>query len=223
MPSHERELKFLLDSDQALRFIAESALYIAPEIHDEQAPVAYTRTTYLDTLDHALYLAAGTVNRRLRIREYASAGSLDAAPMLTGVRFCELKESANGSRLKTRVRLPATMPVDIVLEQLGLGAQPVSPQLTTWYRRTSYRGDGLRVTLDHGVAFCMPIDLDAAKAPVAPTEVIKRWPDVVLEVKLTGELPRWLRPALDGAIHQLGLSKFETGMLALRERARRAA
>lgn len=222
MPSHERELKFLLDSEQALRFIAESALYLTPEIHDEQAPIAYTRTTYLDTSDHALYLAARTVNRRLRIREYASAPSLDVRPALTGVRFCELKESANGSRIKTRVRLPSSMPVDIVLEHLGMGAQPVGPQLTTWYRRTSYRGAGLRVTLDHGVSFCKPVLLDDPQA-AEPTDVIKRWTETVLEVKLAGDLPRWLQSALDGAIHQLGLSKFESGMLALRASDRRAA
>jgi hypothetical protein len=217
----ERELKFLLDQEQTERFVAEAARHLVLDIH-AGAPIAYTRTTYLDTPDLALYHAKGPLRRRLRIREYAAAARLEDEPVLTGVRFVELKESANGSRRKQRMRVPQDMQVDIMLDELGAHEQSVTPQLTTWYRRSSYRSEGLRVTLDHGVDFCRPIDLDPTRGPVRPASIAASWSETVLEVKLTGELPSWLRRTLGDTVATLGLSKFEAGMIALRESQRRS-
>jgi hypothetical protein len=230
MAWQERELKFMLDEARTPELLAAAAAAgLEIETHDPAMPVAYSRTTYLDTDDHALLLADDGIRRRLRIREYADAPDLGAAPVLSGVSFLELKESQDGQRRKARIRIDAAL-----LRQLFDGAATASgtfgqlgdprvlacgerlrPRMTTWYRRTSLVSPGLRVTLDHGVVFCAPTVPGQAGAPATPGEVLSSWPGTVLELKLDGELPTWLARQVAGIPEAVGLSKFEAGMSAL--------
>jgi hypothetical protein len=235
----ERELKFVLDDARVARFLVAASAELALEIHAAHAPVSYTRTTYLDNDELGLLRAPGPVRRRLRIREYSAATDPVAAPSLTGVSYLESKESCGGHRNKARVRLSAGSLGELLagdsrsaLHLLGctspdlrswLREQQVRPRMTTWYRRTSMVAPGLRVTLDHGVAFCAPEMQASTGSPARPAHVVATWPGTVLEIKLVGALPEWLAREVEGLGEAIGLSKFEAGMHAMTADAVRAA
>lgn len=229
----EREIKYVLEEPRVPRFLRDAAQHLEVETHDPFHPVAYSRTTYLDTDDLGLLRSPDAVRRRLRIREYAAAPDLLTSPTLTGVSFLELKESNEGRRSKARVRLPAAKLRQLLegsappaeLDDLGLPIHPavhdclrsqkVRPWMTTWYRRTSLVARGLRVTLDHGVSFCEPSCLGDRGAFAIPAHTVAVWPATVLEVKLTGALPDWLAAQLATMTQAINLSKFEAGMRVL--------
>src|SRR3990170_5097434 len=175
----ESERKFILGREEAEAFIARVATRLTLDCYDLARPVAYSRTTYLDTEDLAYFRSCdGPVARRVRVREYAAAPDVDQAPVLTGVCFLELKENAGPIRSKARVGAPPHViaqiiagaaidprwattleemrPYQIIREALTAGA--LLPRLTTWYRRASMSGDGgmVRVTLDEQIAFARP-------------------------------------------------------------------
>ena len=128
-------------------------------MYDAQRPLAFARTTYLDTDDLVYYNSSReTVRRRLRVREYAAAREPDDEPILTGVCALELKETEGVMRAKARLVAPADV-IAFILDSGG-SAPPAwkdrlsrmrafsaiqeslrfdipSPRVTTFYRRAT--------------------------------------------------------------------------------------
>jgi hypothetical protein len=103
----EHEQRFILTRTQAVAFYAAVGARASLELYDRDRPIAYTRTTYLDTDDFAYFRSCdGPVARRLRVREYASAVSVGDAPALSGISFLELKQNAGTTRTKIRLSAP---------------------------------------------------------------------------------------------------------------------
>lgn len=225
-PAADHERKFLVDESAALAFLRVIAPRVEPLIHDPGRPVSWNRTTYLDTPDLA-YLRGGS--RRLRVREYASAETSGAQPRLTGDCWLELKETVGILRTKSRFRAPAVViarlldgaELDAVRPELATCVREDRPRavMTSWYRRTSWvvPSEGLRITLDHEVAFGPPSALG-----VPGLQATARVPGLILEVKHAGEVPSWLLAALGAIPAQPPLSKYRLGM-ELTARARPAA
>jgi len=235
----EFEERFLLTRAQVTRFFASLARHAAVEIYDRERPIAYTRTTYLDTDDFAFYRSCdGPVARRLRFREYAMAASLEDAPILSPLAFLELKQIAGTSRSK--VRLSATPTVlrrlierqgecddPIAFEQqvaLGIIQQELrdptmAPRLTTWYRRAALTAESgrIRITLDERLTFCRPQinGVIGAEVAPAPSDVFAAGPARILEIKRWGSRPAWLTRSLLGLEQTADFSKFRMGMSAL--------
>ena len=205
-----------MDRRTALGFWA--AVSAQPRLHAPhgKSPV-YVRTTYFDTADFAYYRGtAGPVSRRIRVREYASAGP-DGIPLLNGICVLELKQSALGRRSKTRVGVAP----DEVADQLArFGGPPLTPCLTTWYRRAALtdRAERMRLTLDARIRFCAPTPVGAPCDGIEPAEILAAGPAFVLEVKLWDEPPAWLARALQGLDEAVGYSKFMAGMQAAEAR-----
>src|SRR3954469_17587666 len=86
--SSEHEERFILTRAQVTQFFATIAAHATVETYDRTRPIAYTRTTYFAT-DDAVYLRSGDgpIARRLRLREYARAASLEDAPVLSAIAF----------------------------------------------------------------------------------------------------------------------------------------
>jgi hypothetical protein len=245
LDAFEREQRFLLTRAQTVAFLRAVSTHTVPELHDRARPLSFTRTTYLDSIDLAyLRSCTGRVARRLRLREYAVASNLDEAPLLTGLCFLELKQSAGAVRSKIRLAAPAralerivdgsfdaVLDLDDGVDEDGLAAlatlraevtarRPV-PCLTTWYRRSCLSGENgrVRITLDQGLSFCEPHRLGAAGEDATPDEIVARGPARILELKLQGEPPPWLARATAGLAPAPAFSKFQMGMVALRRRA----
>jgi hypothetical protein len=235
------ELKFAMPLTQANAFLEAIEPWLVTKVYDESLPIAFARTTYLDSPDRR-YLASSRerISRRLRIREYAGAPAPGAPVRLTGISYLEYKESSDGRRSKARLALPMDdiaeilrqPEVELITERLGklgdraavqtLANELIShrpePHLTTWYRRRSLvdAPEDVRITLDTEIAFCPPLgfDGDHLGAPM-PAVVAGYAGTCLLEIKYAGEPPRWL----DSALRELGkperLSKYAMGMRAL--------
>lgn len=237
----EHERKFVLNRLDAEHFLGIVGPRLALEVYDTGRPIAYTRTTYLDTEDQE-YLRSceeGPVARRLRIREYAAAPDLLAPPVLTGTCVLEMKESAGPVRAKARfeaapeiiahvVAMHGELPrgADDVLERMESlttirkrlrDGQPIA-RLTTWYRRVSLVGENrrIRVTMDEGITFCPPVAIGRAGERAEPEKVAGYGPGRVIEVKYRGDPPAWLIEAMDGLGENENFSKFREGMRAVR-------
>src|SRR4029453_16125020 len=80
------------------------------ETYDQARPIAYTRTTYFDT-DDLVYLRScdGPVARRLRLREYGMAASLEDVAVLSPTPCPELKQNAGTARSKGRLQASPTL------------------------------------------------------------------------------------------------------------------
>jgi hypothetical protein len=240
--SVEHEERFVLTRAQVTRFFAAIGTRATVETYDRARPIAYTRTTYFDT-DDCVYLRScdGPIARRLRLREYAMAASLEDVPVLSALACLELKQNAGTARSKVRLQASPTL-LRRLIEHRGLydhdpqfaSLQPLSalatlqkelalpgmaPRLTTWYRRASMTAESgrLRITLDERLTFCRAQIVGVVGAEVAPspTDVIAPGPGRILEVKHWGERPVWLAWALDGLEPARGFSKFKMGMAAL--------
>ncbi len=247
LDAFEREQRFLLTRAQTVAFLRAVSAHAVPELHDRARPLSFTRTTYLDSVDLAyLRSCAGRVARRLRLREYAVASNLTEAPLLTGLCFLELKQSAGTVRSKVRLAAPrralerlvagsfdTDTDLDDALDGDGAGraalatlrAEVVSrrpvPCLTTWYRRSCLSGESgrVRITLDQGLSFCEPQRLGEAGDDATPSAIIARGPARIVEIKLQGEAPAWLARATASLTPAPSFSKFQMGMAALRRRA----
>jgi hypothetical protein len=236
------ELRFLLTRAEAARFLDGAAGRASKTTYDPDRPISYTRTTYFDTAD-AVYLspAAGEPARRLRIRQYATAGAPDEPPVFSGVGFVELKQHLGAARSKLRLAATAAeiaalladpqaavraalasgrdeTPACIVAQELAIAT--MAPRLSTWYQRTclTVTGEPLRITLDEGLQFCRPQPSGRAGRPAAPTsrDVAAAFPARILEVKHCGCLPAWLESLLAGLRPAPAhFSKFRIGMEAL--------
>jgi hypothetical protein len=238
--SVEHEERFVLTRGQVTRFFTAIGTRATVETYDRGRPIAYTRTTYFDT-DDSVYLSScdGPIARRLRLREYAMAASLEDAPVLSALACLELKQNAGTARSKVRLQAsPALLrrliehrgqhdPEFASLEPLSavatlqkeLALPGMAPRLTTWYRRASMTAEAgrLRITLDERLTFCRAQIVGVVGAEVAPSpaDVIASGPARILEVKHWGDRPLWLAWALDGLEPARGFSKFKMGMAAL--------
>jgi len=246
--SAEHEERFVLTRAQVTRFFAAIGMRATLETYDRGRPIAYTRTTYFDT-DDSLYLqsCSGPVARRLRLREYAMAASLEDAPILSSLACLELKQNAGTARSKVRLQATPTLLRQLIdsrgqpdpefesLEPLSalatlvqqLAIPTMAPRLTTWYRRAAMTAESgrLRITLDERLTFCRPQCVGVVGAEVAPSpaDIIAPGPARVLEIKHWGERPLWLDWALDGLEPAPDFSKFRIGMAAMTRKLQPAA
>jgi len=188
----EHEERFVLTRAQVTRFFATIGARAAVETYDQARPIAYTRTTYFDT-DDSRYLRScqGSIARRLRLREYAMAASLEDVPVLSATACLELKQNTGTARSKVRIQASPTLlrqlierrgirdPAFTSLDQLTalatleaeLATPSIAPRLTTWYRRASLTAESgrLRITLDERLTFCRPQIVGVVGAEVAPS------------------------------------------------------
>jgi hypothetical protein len=210
------ERKFLLDAETACVVWRVIGGRLRPHHRDAERPLTFHRTTYFDTPDFAYYRGSGALNRRLRVREYATAAHASDLPILTGGCYLELKQSSGGRRAKTRLALPPDQ-VDTELERIGDGM--LAPCLMTWYHRAALSDDSerLRVTLDSRLVYCRPGRVGGDPAG-EPRGMFARGPDYILEIKAWGELPAWLVLMLRGLRESVGFSKFRAGMQAAEHR-----
>ena len=241
--SVEHEERFVLTRAQVTRFFATIGARAAVETYDLARPIAYTRTTYFDTDDSRfLRSCEGPVSRRLRLREYAMAASLEDVPVLSSTACLELKQNTGTARSKVRIQASPTLlrqlierrgqrdPAFASLEPLSalatleaeLATHSIAPRLTTWYRRASLTAElgRLRITLDERLTFCRPQIVGVVGAEVAPSaaDVVAPGPARILEIKYWGDQPAWLARALEGLEPAHGFSKFKMGMAAITRR-----
>lgn len=236
----EHEERFVVSRAEVTRFFAAIGSRATVETYDRARPIAYTRTTYFDT-DDSLYLRScdGPIARRLRLREYAMAASLEDAPVLSALACLELKQTAGTVRSKVRLQATPTLlrqlierrgerdPAFASMEPLSalttleeeLATPTIAPRLTTWYRRASMIAESgrLRITLDERLTFCRAQIVGVVGAEVAPdpADIVAAGPSRILEIKHWGDRPAWLSWALDGLEPERGFSKFKMGMAAL--------
>jgi hypothetical protein len=224
----EHELRFVMDQDDVLAFLRRTSGRLREHVFDETMPVAFTRTTYLDTENLDFFRGdGGGTTRRVRVREYALAPDRDEPARLTGLCVLELKQTVGSRRTKVR-HIASPRGIAEILEtqeathgcprEIGdvLRAGPLAPCVATWYRRLAFSGvdTSVRVTLDLDLTFCRPAPLGEAGEPAVPGEVLAAFPRCVLEVKWAFDAPPWLRRALRPLSPAWTFSKFHTGMLA---------
>lgn len=232
--ARERERKFLVSPPRAESLAAAIARHAQPVIHDRARPVAWTRTTYLDTDDLA-YLrssADGRTSRRIRVREYATARDTADEPRLTGACFLELKETRRAARVKRRIPAAAKEISALlagstaVAEVLAIAAPALVRRILhdapraracTWYRREAFVSDdgAVRISIDHGLAFGEAPEFGPAGDPATPSRLLERVDIRVVEVKAPGPEPAWLAPLLEDLEEARGFSKFRLAMAAL--------
>jgi hypothetical protein len=222
----EIEERYLIAPGEARVFLACAADHLSADRFDPARPIAFVRSTYFDTDDLDLFRSKR--RRRIRLREYAGAPGPDGIATLTGVCAFELKEAIGAERRKARfigdrtdlqrlLRRGPHRPIDPELARAAADVRGgrLHPRLTTFFRRRSYSGDGIRITLDDRLTFSRPVRLGRAGEPAEPPDVIGRGPQLVLEIKLACPRPRWLAEAVRGLLLMTRFSKFKGGMLAL--------
>ncbi|HTE50501.1 MAG TPA: VTC domain-containing protein [Kofleriaceae bacterium] len=231
-PWHEVERRFLVDADDAARFLAAVRPYMPLCLHDPSRPVEFVRSTYFDTDELTLFRTQGPGAWRVRIRQYASAPDLMTPPRFGGACAFEVKEITPHGRRKQRAvgtptditalvsgRHPAPARADrwsaLDHARQAVEAGTLRPQLTTWFRRLSYAASGARVTVDQGIEFARPAGVGTPGQEAAPTAVVGRGPPLVLEVKLRVEQPAWLSAAVRRLLVITQFSKFRDGLLSL--------
>lgn len=237
------EYRFVVDRSAAEGVLRRAATRLTPEVHAPERPVLYCRTLYLDSED-GMYLHTfkrGATACRARVRQYAAAGDLAGEARVTGASaWLELKRTCGLEREKVRLErtveelsallhgeappLAGLPPRGGFAPALGeviaqVAAGRIRPCLLTWYRRWSLGRAPLRITLDEGIAYCLPEPLAAAGTRCEPRAVIARDALAVLEVKLSGAMPGWLEEEVAGVARHLALrhSKFRAGMEAIRQ------
>lgn len=262
-PPHEVEQRFLVDPDEAGRFLAAIRPSMPFCLRDPVRPIEHVRTTYYDTDELTLFRArSGDSDWRVRVRQYASAGAVDAPALLGSACALEVKEIAAHGRRKLRA---IGAPIDVwgLLQRprldgedepashreprhrsgrLATGSSPaplrdlvraaslagpldharraiadgaLRPRLTTWFRRLTYAGCGVRVTVDQMIQFARPVAIGAPGQLAAPGDVVGRGPPLVLEIKLRVAPPAWLAAAMQRLLVPTVFSKFRDGLLAL--------
>ena len=207
----QEERKFLLDPSRASDIWLQASARLWQQPRDVARPVTYHRTTYFDTSDHAFFRGAGTVARRLRVREYATACTPGSALELGRSCFLELKQSAHGMRTKVRLELEAG---DVDRRLAELASAGLVPCLTTWYQRAALAdaAQSIRVTLDSDIRYCPPQPIGAPCD--APPAAFARASSLILEIKAGGPLPAWLRALVHPLEEASEFSKFGAGMEA---------
>jgi len=199
----ETERKFAPPRARADELIAAAGQRLRRRVYDEMRPIAYARTTYLDTEELAyLRSAGGPVRQRLRVREYAGATEPGERAAIIGDCFLELKVTAGSRRVKARLAASAAE-IERELRQME-----VAPTLSVWYRRLSLTDEAerVRVTLDSEIEF---------SRPGARAGEVHHGPPCILEVKHLGELPPWLEELLAPLGEPVRISKYDLGMALL--------
>ena len=231
----EVEHRFLVDADEAHRFLDAVRPHLPIAVRDPDQPVEFIRTTYFDTDDLTLFRTnQPATSWRVRIRQYASAPDHRTAPRLGEMCAFEIVEHARALRRKVRTVGSPTEIARILRGDEGGGVRPsrvppaldysaraiqlgdLKPRLTTWFRRLGHAAGGVRVTIDQSIEFSQPVGFGIPGDLAAPPAVIGRGPPLVLEVKLRVEPPPWLLLAMQQLFLVTQFSKFRDGLLALR-------
>jgi hypothetical protein len=235
----EVEHRFLVDAEEAHRFLDAVQPYMPISIRDPAKPVEFIRTTYFDTDDLTLFRSNQPGGAwRVRIRQYASAPDQRTPALLAAESAFEVVEHAGALRRKERVvgapieiaRIlcapegsvpPPTSALSPLTPLLDYSARAIQsgelqPRLTTWFHRASYTASGARVTVDQRIQFAHPLPLGMPGELAAPRSVVGNGPPLVLEVKLRSEPSPWLLAAMQQLFLVTRFSKFRDGLLALR-------
>lgn len=226
------EHKFLIDRGTARKVLRAARAYLELEVYDPGRPIAYARTVYLDTPDGRYLRSTDQRSRvRLRMRQYASAPDLVEPPVVSSPTWLELKRTAGLERRKIRIAMSAEQAIDLAAGRMSgaiaarLAAEPgleeladelatgvLRPAVTTWYRRLSLAGDGLRLTFDEAIAFCRPWPPVGLGEPAEPAGTLMRERRTIVELKTVGPTP----PPLTGVLRPLEpapqYSKFHAAM-----------
>jgi hypothetical protein len=226
----EQEHKFLLSAAQAAHWMDLLHRHLGA------ARDGHNRTIYLDTEDLAFFRARGGQRQRVRIREYAAD---ETGRHMQRNCYLELKASSGVSRRKARLALPCVAARALLrgeaiapwwqsiehspdlaplLPLLARG--DLRPRVCTWYRRSAFEHDRLRVTLDADLSFCRPALPGRLHRP---SSVFCELPVRVLEIKSQGDVPAWLQCAMATNTSASGFSKFEAAMAAVIEYDREMA
>lgn len=225
-----REQRFVPTAAQLRAFLEHTLdVDLAVKPWDPEKPCDYVRTTYFDTDD--LLLFHSRIGRRVRLREYAHAGTPNEAPALDRICYLEIEQANGALRTKMRFELDrnALLGDDGALDpgkaleaardappawsaSLGFPLRLLRARLTICYRRVSLgrRTSRIRVTIDHGITFSGPGPL--GDNPGEPENVVGYGPPHVVEVKHQGALPEWLTDALVVMPAPAQISKFELGL-----------
>ncbi|MCY1081738.1 VTC domain-containing protein [Archangium lansingense] len=229
-PELDHERRFQPSREALETFLRDTRQWTTPCVYDTGLPISFTRTTYFDTerLDFLGSCRAGRP-QRLRLREYAGTVNLSCPPMLTGMRFLEMKTSSGQRRTKIRASLSADeagalltgapLPKESAAATLLRQAAPapVKPWVTAWYRRHTYATEdaSVRITVDEELLFALPPERSAMNEPATPSRLLHRAPASLLEVKWRGSSPPWLEWLLwTLEPFETRGSKFEQGMRA---------
>jgi hypothetical protein len=244
--NRELERRFILDQVRAKDVLSRISNHIRAEIHDQERPRAYTKTTYFETRDLE-YLRSyyRPVTRRLRVRQYANASGRDDLPVFATPCYLELKETYGLQREKIRFSMtPMLLPrlLDGTYDLAALAPEPCArhpqlgrvvaqlrrqllrPILTTWYRRHSFHGNSgrVRITLDQDLVYSQDKPYGLIGQSAAPARLLGKGHDWILEVKCRGTTPGWLDDALSDLPEARSYSKYRSGMESF-HRARVAA
>ncbi len=202
-----REVKLLLDPDEAESVAGALARYVAPL---ESRVVS----VYFDSPRGALALrAAASPDDCVKVRAKAYAPDRSDAP---GRVVLEVKRERAGITSKERIWLPRGEVRRVVARSLASAFGALSPVVATSYRRRVYQATAhWRVTLDDALTFhAASWSLFSAEAPpwhgtLGPAFGAE--PRVVVELKFGPEgLPRWL--AHLGRARGTTYSKFATAI-----------
>ena len=110
-PLHEVERRFLVDPDEAGRFLAAIRPSMPLCLHDPARPIEHVRTTYFDTDELTLFRTQSADSSwRVRVRQYASSTSHGASALLGSACALEVKEVAASGRRKLRA---VGAPIDV--------------------------------------------------------------------------------------------------------------
>jgi hypothetical protein len=230
----EIEYRFLVDADEAGRFLDAVHPHLPVYVRDPDEPVEFIRTTYYDTEDLTLFRASGSRSAwRVRVRQYASAPDLDTPAHFASTCAFEVVEHAGSRRRKMRAlgsphdiaRILTGAPRGRIAPLLDYAARAVEggqlrPSLTTWFRRMAHASPGVRVTVDQRIEFARPTGLAGPGEIAVARAVVGRGPPLVLEVKLQLESPVWLLSAMQQLFLVTQFSKYRDGLLALRRAER---
>ena len=241
------ERKFVPSHAEMTAFHALVSRRLEQRIYAPGRPLAFARTTYLDTADlHYYHSQARGVARRLRLREYAAAAST-GPPRLTGVAFLELKSTSAGLRSKVRLSSPPPLTARLLSSELDrrsllalagrsergairrllreLAGRTLRARVTTWYQRESFvdADADIRVTFDTETTFCRPARGRPPGAEVTPRQIIGHGPTYVVEIKYPTTPPRWLAAAMQPLRYPGVISKYDLGMRAAMQATSAAA
>ena len=122
-PLHEVEQRFLVDADEASRFLAAIRPSMPLCLHDPARPIEHVRTTYFDTDELILFRTQSLDSSwRVRVRQYASSTAPGAPAVLGSACALEVKEVAANGRRKLRA-VGAPFDVWSLLQGRGMDEQ----------------------------------------------------------------------------------------------------
>ena len=227
------ERRYLLDRRQADGLLGVVASRLHRVVYDPARPIAYARTTYLDTDDlRSFHAQPGPAPVRCRVRQYASAADVHAPPRLTRACYLELDEGTARLRSRQRLALDPSCEAAVAIDPCpsprllrvlgGIGRRGgLFPKVTTWVRRTTFRsflGD-LRIALDEAIVYAPPTWLGPPGEIAIPRGLIALGPSRLVSIKHRDAwLPPWLARLLADLPEALEFSRYRSAMSALLDR-----